>query len=261
MDTSYWQKQTKDEPLFPNMLWNRPENRMHAGKLLIIGGNSSGFKAPADAYRYAVKAGIGTARILLPDSLRKTVGEVFLEMGEYAPSTPSGSFSYRSFAELLAHSNWADGVLLAGDFGRNSETAQLLEYFVNKYTGQLTITGDALDYFLGSPSPIIQRPNTVLVVTFQQLQKIARALKSPHAITSSMSLSNFAHTLLQFTNGFQAGVLVQHLQQYCVVAESHVSTTPFLAEPEDTLLRASNACVWWLQNPTQQFSALTTSII
>lgn len=261
MDTSYRHKQTKDEPLFPNMLWNRPENRMHAGKLLIIGGNSSGFKAPADAYRYAVKAGIGTARILLPDSLRKTVGEVFLEMGEYAPSTPSGSFSYRSFAELLAHSHWADGVLLAGDFGRNSETAQLLEYFVNKYTGQLTITGDAVDYFLEAPSPITQRPNTTVVATVQQLQKIASASKSTRAITSDVSLPNFITALQQLGSTMQASILVQHLSQFFVVAESQISSTPIYSDSENILLRASSASVWWLQNPTQQFSALTTSII
>ena len=50
-----------------------------------------------------------------------------LEDGEYAPSTPSGSFSTQALGELQAMANWADGTLIAGDIGRNSETAILLE--------------------------------------------------------------------------------------------------------------------------------------
>jgi hypothetical protein len=134
MDRTFWQRQTADKPLFPDLLWSRPETKRTAGKLLIVGGNAHGFSAAAEAYGAAAKAGIGTARVLLPDSLQKTVGKVFAA-GEYAPSTPSGSFSQQALAELLELAQWADGVLLAGDFGRNSETAILLESFAAKYQG------------------------------------------------------------------------------------------------------------------------------
>src|SRR5471032_3085314 len=105
----YWHKQAADKPLYPDLLWSRPENRAQAGKLLIVGGNAHGFAAAGEAYAEATKAGVGTARVLLPDSLQKTVGKVF-EAGEYAPSTPSGSFAKRALAELLAMAEWADGV-------------------------------------------------------------------------------------------------------------------------------------------------------
>src|ERR1700749_1211633 len=120
MDRNYWHKQTTDKPLYPELLWSRPENKRFAGKLLIIGGSLHGFTAPAQAYAEALKAGIGSARVLLPDALQKTIGTV-LEAGEFAPSTPSGSFSKQALAEALELSQWADGVLLAGDFDRNSE--------------------------------------------------------------------------------------------------------------------------------------------
>ncbi len=68
--------------------------------MLIGGGNAHGFAAAGEAHGEAAKAGIGTARVILPDSLQKTVGKVF-EAGEYAPSTPSGSFSQKALAELL----------------------------------------------------------------------------------------------------------------------------------------------------------------
>lgn len=258
MDDTFWLKQTLEKPLFPDLLWNRPENKLHAGKLLIIGGNSGGFKSPATAYQYATKAGIGTARILLPDSLRKTVGEVFLEVGEYAPSTPSGSFSYKAFAELLTHSNWADGVLLAGDFGRNSETAQLLEYYLNKFSGQVTITGDSLDYFLDTPSVVLQRANTLLVPTASQLQKLGISAKTLKPFTSGLSVQNFAETLHELARSGNAVLMTIHNNQTFIAAEQKISTT---VTEKTELHLASSASVWWLQNPNQTFAGLTTSLL
>ncbi|HSX27740.1 MAG TPA: hypothetical protein VLG25_03070, partial [Patescibacteria group bacterium] len=124
MASTYWQKQTKDKPLFPDLLWSRPENRAQAGKLLIIGGNAHGFAAPAEAYGQALEAGIGVVRVLLPDAV-KAVAKHALETVDFAPSTPSGSFSKKGLAEFISHASWADGVLIAGDLGRNSETAIL----------------------------------------------------------------------------------------------------------------------------------------
>src|SRR5690348_6592497 len=122
MNAAKWYKQTLDKPLFPKLAWSRPETKQTAGKLLIIGGNLHGFAAPAEAFTHAKAAGIGTTKVLLPNALQKTVGTM-LETGEYAPSTPSGSFSKAALDTWLDFSTWADGILLAGDIGRNSETA------------------------------------------------------------------------------------------------------------------------------------------
>lgn len=257
MDSTLWSKQEAGKPLFPDLIWNRPENRLHAGKLLIIGGNSSGFRAATDAYGFAMKAGIGSIRILLPDSLRKTVGDAFLEIGEYAHSTPSGSFSYESFAELLMHSNWADGVLLAGDFGRNSETAQLLEYYVAKFKGQVTLTGDSLDHFLDSPNVILGRPDTVLVPTESQLQKLGISARTTKPFTSDLSLQNFAEALHEFAQQADCSFIVTHNDHTFVAAEQKISSTPII-KPELEL--AASASVWWLQNPSKTFESMTTSL-
>ncbi len=116
MDHTCWHKQTPDKPLFPDLLWSRPENKRQAGKLLIIGGNAHGFTAPAEAFVAAENAGIGTARVLLPDSLQKTVGRIFLSRrvcAQYAKR----QFLPESSGGVTRDAKWADGVLLAGDFG------------------------------------------------------------------------------------------------------------------------------------------------
>src|SRR5258708_2443063 len=97
MDRTYWHKQGS-EPLFPDLVWSRPETKQTAGKLLIIGGNVHGFSAVGNAYTEAIKAGIGTVRIILPDVLRKTVSKLLPE-ADFTASTPSGSFGQKALAD------------------------------------------------------------------------------------------------------------------------------------------------------------------
>ncbi len=256
----YWVRQTAGQPLYPDLLWSRPENKNQAGKLLVVGGNAHGFAAAGDAYAEAVKAGIGTARVLLPDSLQKTVGRVF-EAGEYAPSTPSGSFSQKALTELLNMGAWADAVLLAGDLGRNSETAILLERFADKYAGLLTVTKDAADYFIKTPEPLLGRHKSLLVISFAQLQKLAVKARFPQALTFEMDFLRLVDALHDFTLEHRPAIVVKHLETIFVATDGRVSTTK-LAEDADIwrVKTAAHAAVWWLQNPAKTFEALTTSV-
>lgn len=261
MERDYWQRQTADAPLFPNLLWSRPENRIQAGKLLVVGGNRHGFAAVATAYAEAVKAGIGSARALLPDSLQKTVGRVF-EAGEYAPSTPSGSFAQSALDELLAMAAWSDGVLLAGDFGRNSETAILLEKFSDKYGGQLTITKDAADYFVASPQPLLARPGTTFVISFAQLQQLGIHARFATPFTFDMGLLHLIEALHDLTQHHAAHIVTKHLQTILVAVNGQVSTTK-LGQDKDVwrVATAAQTAVWWLQNPDQAFQALSSALV
>lgn len=260
MQNKYWHKQGS-EPLFPDLVWSRPENRAHAGKLLIVGGNLYSFAAAANAYQEAGKAGVGTARVLLPDKLQKTVGRVF-EAGEYVPSTPSGSFAQNALTELLATSQWADGVLLAGDFGRNSETAILLEKFTEKYSGQLTITHDAADYFIPNPAAVLNRADTLFVISFAQLQKLAVNAKFPTAFTFDMDFLRLVDALHEFTSHHAVFIVTKHLDTLFVAVNGQVSTTKLGKDrPIWRVKTAAHASVWWLQNPSKPFEALTTAVL
>ena len=261
MQKDYWHKQTADQPLFPDLQWSRPELKSSAGKLLIIGGNVHGFLAPAEAYSEAGRAGIGTARLLLPDSLRKLIGRTF-EAGEYAPSTPSGSFGQRALAEAMAMANWADGVLIAGDLGRNSETAILLEKFASKYKGQLTLTKDAADYCLSSPESCLDSPDTALVISMAQLQKLGTQAKFTTAFTFDMDLLRLVDALHEFTDLHPVNIIVKQLDTILVACQGQVSTTKLAAERQIwRVSTAAAAATWWLQNSGKTFEALTTSLV
>lgn len=260
MKPDFWLQQTAEKPLFPDLIWNRPENRQFAGKLLIIGGNLHGFTVPATAYNEALDAGIGVARVILPNALQKTVGKLVPE-AEFTPSTPSGSFAREALGEILPAAHWADGVLLAGDFGRNSETAIVLESFADKYTGQLTLAKDAVDYFAKSPTALVDRPETTLALSLAQFQQVATNSRFGTPITYTMDMLQFVGALHDFTKEFAANIIIRHLDNTFVAVDGQVSSTKII--PEEKIWRvktAAHAATWWLQNPQKTYEALTTSI-
>jgi len=264
VDATHWFKQTVDKPLFEDLLWSRPETKQSAGKLLIIGGNSFGFSAVGNAYAQALKAGVGDARVLLPQSIKKVVGPILVN-GEFAPSTPSGSFSQKALDTWLELSGWSDGVLLAGEIGRNSETAILLESFLAKFSGQVTATKDVIEYITAQPKIVQSRSNTTLVLSISQLQRLFSTFKSPRHISYTMGLPDLVDALHDFTQTNVTNIVVKHLENMIVAVNGKISTTKL--EKENSPINdlwcvnlASHVAVWWLQNPTNPFEAMTSSV-
>lgn len=257
MDRTYWHKQTT-EPLFPDIAWSRPQNKRLAGKLLIIGGNLHGFAAPASAYQETLNAGVGTSKVLLPDALKKTVGGI-LENCEYAPSTPSGSFSKKALAEWIDFSDWADGVLLAGDLGQNSETAVTVEDFTGKTSKQITIAKDAVDYFYNDAKAVLQRDNTTLVLSMAQLQKLCIKSGWHKPVLFRMDLLQLIDALHELTAEYPSNIVTHHKDNLIVAVDGQVSTTKVGDQETWIVKTASHCAVWWMQNPTKPFEALTTA--
>lgn len=261
MQPEFWHKQQAGKPLFPQLEWSRPENRQTAGKLLIVGGNLHGFAAPAEAYSESIAAGIGMSRVLLPSAIQKVVGPS-VENGEFAASTPSGSFSQRALVEVLDWSKWSDGVLFAGDLGRNSETAIMVEKFLQKCEEPTIITKDAIDYVVSLPMSALERPNTTLVPSFSQLQRLGIAGKFASPLTFNMDLLRLVDWLHIFTERFAPHIIVKHLNHIFVGVNGEVSSTKLSQDvPIWRLKIATYAAVWWIQNPSKPFEGMTASIL
>lgn len=258
MEHTYWLKQTS-EPLFPDILWSRPETKMGAGKLAIFGGNLYAFGAAGAAYSAALDGGAGVIRALLPDSVKKVV-KLLLPDASFCPSTPSGSFSIKSIGDMLETAAWSDCVLLAGDFGRNSETAMVLEKFVHDYTGPLVVTHDAVDYFKESPLQLLDRPGTVVGLSLSQLQKAFINTPSITPILLSMSSLQLAEALHDYTKKHPACILTKHNDLIFVAYNGQVSTTKHSGQIW-RVETSARAAVFWLQNLQNTFESITTSIV
>jgi NAD(P)H-hydrate repair Nnr-like enzyme with NAD(P)H-hydrate dehydratase domain len=259
MENTNWLRQAKDKPLFEDVLWSRPETKGRAGKLLIVGGNLHGFAAPAAVYAATLKAGIGSCRIVLPDSTQKMLGKGVLE-ADFVASTSSGSFGRPALAALLENAEWSDGVLLAGDLGRNSETAILLDSFLEKYKGQLTLAHDSLDYFLQAKSQVLTREKTLLVINLGKLQKLAKNNRPRTPILHSMNLHELVTVLADWSNSTPAAFITRHADNLVVAHDGRVSTTPYKEDIKWQVELAAYSSVWWLQQPDKPFEALVSAI-
>jgi ADP-dependent NAD(P)H-hydrate dehydratase / NAD(P)H-hydrate epimerase len=255
MENTSWLRQTTEQPLFPDMLWDRPVNKRHAGKLMIAGGHAQSFSAASRAFTAAAKAGAGATRILLPDSLQKTVGKAFPE-AEFAASTPIGSFSRKALELFLDLAGWSDSVLLAGDLGKNSETAILLEKFVEKYNGLLGLAGDSLDYFTAKSEPLLNRPGTLIIGDLSQVQKIVQPRV---ALKQQADLAQIVDKLSNLSGEVPAELVVFHDNQIIVAVSGRVSSTKTDKDINAQEL-AAYASVWRLQQPEKPFEALTAAV-
>lgn len=261
MDSSYWKKQTSTEPLFPDVEWSKPENRSLAGKLGIIGGNKLGFAGVAEAYSVARDTGVGEIRVLLPDVLKKTIPSAITD-ARFGPTNPSGSLTKDAQADMAMLGQWADGILLVGDAGRSSETAILYEQFLHDYHGPLTITRDAIDLVKNSSQVLVDRPKTLLIVSFAQLQKLFQAVYYPKVLTFSMQLTNLVEALHKFTITYPVSIAVLHRDTFIVAHNGEVTTTPW----ENPMMiwrgtTAAKAAAYWLWNQAKPLEATSAAIV
>jgi len=124
------------------------------------------------------------------------------------------------------------------------------------------MTRDAADYFTSSPRLVLERPDTLLVVSFAQLQKLAVAAKYPAAFTFDMDLLRLIDQLHDFSLQYPLALIVRHLDNVIVAVGGEVSTTKVPAEQLVwRLSTAARACVWWLQQPSKGFAALSTAVV
>jgi len=261
MEHPYWHKQTQAAPLYPDIEWSRPEQRSQKGHLGIIGGNKLGFAGVAEAYGVSTQAGVGEVRVLLPDALKKSIPPVMTDV-IYGSTNPSGSLAKDSLTEMKALGDWATGILMIGDAGRNSETAIVYEDFLRDYSGPLTITRDAIDLIKNASASVVERPNTLLVVSFAQLQKLFQLIYYPKVLTFSMQLTGLVEAVHKFTITYPVSLTVLFKEQLIVASGGEVTSTPW--DNPMAIWRgstATKAAVYWLWNPKKTLESVTASLL
>ncbi len=258
---SFWQKQSSTEPLFPDISWNKPEQRSKAGKLAIIGGNKLGFTAVSDSYTTADAMGTGQIRAILPDALKKALPASITD-ALFIASNTSGGFSREALPELTAAAQWADVCLLVGDTGRNSETAMAFEALLSAHTGHLVITRDAVELFKPVASRLVERDKTTVVVSFAQLQKLFQSVYYPKILSFSMQLMQLVEALHKFTVTYPITVVTFHHNQLIVAHGGGVVSQEF-DEPMQIWrgVTAARASAYLLWNPTKPLEAIATSFL
>ncbi len=254
----YWQKQDPTKPLYPDILWNKPEQKSLAGKLGIIGGSKSGFAGVAESYSTSIKTGIGEAKIILPDSLKKILPKGTLE-ALYVSSEMSGGISKDALVDARALAADVDTLLLAGDFGRNSETAIMLEDLLSSTEKWTVLSRDTIDLLRESSPAIAERENTIMVASFAQVQKLLQHTYYPKMLTFNMHLAQLVDVLHKFTITYPLTIVTLH-QDNLVIAHGGEVVTMYWSNPMAIWrgqLAAKMACyITW--NPSKPIEGLAT---
>lgn len=263
MDAPYWIKQPQNELAFPEIEWSKPENKSHAGRLVIIGGNTHGFSSVAEAFTLTSQAGIGNVKAILPEAALKQLAGAAPVGLESAASNASGGFSRDSLRQLLSFAVTSDGLLLAGDFGRNSETAITINDLLKKFSGPVIATKDTINYFVTDAESIRDRKETILVLNLAQLQKLTKTIQFDQPILFEAGIATLVASLHTLTTNFPFGIITMHHSHLIVAIGGQVSTTPHTQENLEELWQlqiASKAAVYTLQHPGKVFEALTSSV-
>ncbi len=231
------------------------------GRLGIIGGNKLGFAGVAEAYTTALDSGAGEVRVLLPDCLRNTIPKTMTDV-IFGACNPSGSLSRDALPEIGALTAWATGILLAGDAGRNSETAITYSDLIREYTGPLTVTRDAIDLVKNDTEALVNRPSTMLIVSFAQLQKLFQAVYYPKMLTFSMQLLQLVEAVHKFTITYPVTLVVLHRETLITAHDGQVVTTkwdnPMAIWRGQTAARAASYLLW---TPNQPLEAISASLV
>ena len=257
----FWQLQSAEKPLFPDIAWNKPEQRAYAGRLGIIGGNKLGFAGVGESYAVATKTGAGEVKVLLPDVLKKTVPITITE-ALFAPSNISGSLARGAIEELRQVGRWSSGILLAGDAGRSSETAIVYDDFIRDYDGWITLTRDAIDLVKASHGELLEREKTLFVASFAQVQKLFQSVYYPKVLTFNMQLAQFVDALHKFTVTYPVTVATLHKEQLLLAHDGKVITmewrNPLQIWRGTTAAKMATYLLW---NEAKPLEAIATSMI
>ncbi len=252
MDQSF-QKQT-NEPLYPKVLWNRPVAARAAGRLLVLSGHSGDLNTPQTIYGSAVAAGIGDCRVVLPDAVRKLVGDA--AMASYVPSSPSGSLGRASLAAILDLADDYDVIAIGGGLSQNSETTMLVESLLAETKKPVILSDDALVLMKHQLKEIAQRPNSLILTDMVGLIKASGALGVAVSIRPDGGIINKVEILKDYLDAGKASYVVVGTELIVGVGE-HVSVTPYeLTTAAIQGIATGVLGTFWTQ--AQSFEGITT---
>lgn len=247
----------KDEPLFPDILWNRPTSIGRSGRLLIIGGHKHEFSQIQHIFEVAEASGIGEIKAAMPDSLRRLLPGV--DAGFFLPSTQSGSIARSAMGELLHIASDFDAIVIGANITNNSETAIFIESIVRKSELPIIITEEAITILKFNPDLITGNPNILVVSTMPGIFELANNHHIPLAIKPNAGVVGKLQIIEQLVQISRCQYFVFD-QESIAVAEGKYSLTSLNQSVSDaSSVPIGLASAFWIQNRSKPFDALTTA--
>ncbi len=231
--------------------------KSRAGRLLVVGGQKNEFSLVQAIYEITEAAGIGECQALVPDTLRKIIGEAAYI--RYAPAAPSGSLGKAALAELLSIVNDLDGLIVGGNLTSNAETAVMVESLIREVDIPVLITEETVEILKFEPGLVTGNPKALVVTTMSGLFALANHHHMPIAIRPDEGVVGKIEILTQLMAVSKCVYLVFG-HEILVGAEGETSLTSLDNDLSELPAAAIGVGVaLWIQNQTKTFAALTTA--
>ena len=231
--------------------------RHGAGRLLVIGGHGKDFSLPTAIYGLVQASGIGECSVALPDSLLKLLNG--MPGTTFVASTQAGSIGRDALGRLLELAEDADAIAIGAGLSNNSETAVMTEKLLAMVEQPVIAFADTLIALQFNIRLITDRPNTLIILTMQELFKLAGQLSIPISIRPNGGLINKLEIIKSVKDAMTADLVI-YGSDTIVATGDKLSVTP----ANQVLSRLPAAyyavlSVFWLQNRANHYEGLTTA--
>lgn len=238
------------ENLTDKFAWEKPERKDQAGSLVIFGGLSFKLKEVDSIFKSAKAYGVGSVFALVPESLAKVFKRddpylIPMALDSYFGLTDAGVNKLKEEYAL------ADA-LIVSDIGNNSSTILKLAKLISNSIKPVILTDSAIALVLSFTSEILQNPRTVLILNFQNLQKLIKTsgIELTEPLTSNLSISKKIEITNQFSNRIKANLVL--IDEKRVIASSdNIYLNQDLKIP--TLNLAARLAAWSIWSPSTSF--------
>ncbi len=245
-----------DEPLFPDIFWNRPTIKSRGGRLLVVGGHSGAFSLVQGIYQTAEAAGIGEVHAAMPDALRPLLRDA--GFGIFLPSTVSGSLGRAALGELMSLADDHDAAVIGANLTTNSETGIMIESLLTRSDQPVVVTQEGINVMKFNPEAITGNPKALVVSTMNGLFDLAGNLHMPIAIRPRSGVMGKLEILHQLASISRCHYVVVD-QEVLVSADGRLGLTPLhrALTPLPALPIGIQATMW-LQHRAKPYEALMT---
>lgn len=254
-------RQVEDSPLFPDLLWARPERKELAGRLLIIGGSSHGFASTIKSYKYAQEGGIGEVKVVLPLSIKRHLSLIAGPSMDmiYVAATNTGSFARKAMGDTKPYLDWADTVLMPGELTSNAESTLLAEDVLRSTTRPIVLAGDSIKATAKTLGESL-KTTPMIVASFAEIQRLAYTYSGKQPLLSSSTLDQQAEIMQTLAAKLNLGALTRHDEgQILVVSPPDQSSVTTMSK--GLVEYAAQTAVLCAQFPTKPYEAATTAAI
>lgn len=199
----------KDEPLYPEVLFNRPINPLLKPVILLIGGGAGKLTTLSSSYQ--IIGVLGIRRGLVAPKNLASLGDL-LPITAYIEPTRAGQINKAALAAVANDSNL---MVLAPDLANNSTNQLACDYLLRSYQSAVVITDEILRLAAISPDVLV-RSNVIYFISTAGLIALANYLKIGIAIRPNRGIYNKIDIIKSLQNKLTSDFVVYDQQQILI---------------------------------------------